>query len=565
MKRFSLTAVILVTLMTAGAQGLNKEITIEKEIVPEQRAATRLDIQHTIIAPTLNFRQLSISERTAGIDIVPGATPVRAGFYLPPTESYPGYLTLGYFPSYNAYAAAGYRFIDNNSTRLGAWLTYDGTDYDFDSNLHADNKQDINRHNFGLGVDFNHKFTETATIALNSTFGFASGGYDIETYVGGPFIDRFKFGHTRFNINAKYSDKIEELGWHVAANAGIFANKSDDKSMPYMLTSTPEGLEKVNETSFGIDAGIGSDSYGVELSGDFLHYNHFNHLGVTYLPQLVNVGYVPSDGKTTGIISATPHYFYKDTDNNFNVKIGLSAQYSVNSGKKFHLAPDIHASAIFCPYFSAYFNAEGGVKQNSLATLADYSVYLNPLVAYDNYNTPYDLNAGIVVGPYRGCHIKIFGGYTHINNHLMTTQYAIATFFTPHDIYQWYGGAEIHLSYRNMVDFEARYEINPIDWRREQAESALSIAAAVRPANRLEITADWELVTNRKFLEYEGLAIVARDLGNYNSVNLGASYGITRQASVFAKLNNILGHKHNILPPVADRRFHGLIGINIKF
>ena len=51
MKRIYLSAISAITVFSLGAQGLNKEITIEKEIVPEQRAATRLDVSHTIIAP----------------------------------------------------------------------------------------------------------------------------------------------------------------------------------------------------------------------------------------------------------------------------------------------------------------------------------------------------------------------------------------------------------------------------------------------------------------------------------------------------------------------------------
>ena len=102
MKKIYLIFALLPLAFTAGAQGLNKEITIEKEIVPELRAATRLDVSHNILAPQFRSQQLAVSERDMGVNINPDAAPLVPVYDMNSSKLNRGYLRLGYLPEYNA-------------------------------------------------------------------------------------------------------------------------------------------------------------------------------------------------------------------------------------------------------------------------------------------------------------------------------------------------------------------------------------------------------------------------------------------------------------------------------
>lgn len=116
---------------TTAAQQLNKEITVEREVVPIQREATRLGFTPSVSLPPLAMERLSPSTRAitsrvpAGIVVLDPAAWADS-IYISP---YRGYASIGFMPLYNAMLSAGYRIVDNSTTRVGAWLQYDGTVY----------------------------------------------------------------------------------------------------------------------------------------------------------------------------------------------------------------------------------------------------------------------------------------------------------------------------------------------------------------------------------------------------------------------------------------------------
>ena len=107
----------------AAQEQLSKEITVEREIVPEVRAASRLDLYPRQIAFPHESRSLDISDRSVRGEINPGIAmlePAATEAAAPPTP-YRGYLDAGYFPAANASLSAGYAIVSDAATRLGAW------------------------------------------------------------------------------------------------------------------------------------------------------------------------------------------------------------------------------------------------------------------------------------------------------------------------------------------------------------------------------------------------------------------------------------------------------------
>lgn len=96
---------------TTAAQQLNKEITVEREVVPIQREATRLGFTPSVSLPPLAMERLSPSTRAitsrvpAGIVVLDPAAWADS-IYISP---YRGYASIGFMPLYNAMLSAGYR------------------------------------------------------------------------------------------------------------------------------------------------------------------------------------------------------------------------------------------------------------------------------------------------------------------------------------------------------------------------------------------------------------------------------------------------------------------------
>ena len=556
---------------TAGAQGLNKEITIEKEIVPELRAATRLDVSHSIVAPQFRSQQLSVSERDMGVNTNPDASPLVPVYDMETSELNRGYLRLGYLPEYNANVAAGYKFLKNEKTSLGAFLNYSGVIYDMDKVEPEDDK--VKDHNFDIALNLSHKFSSTSTLKLNADFGtaYTKYGYDIWAGEVSPFTLLYKGGITRFGFDAEYTGVYGDVNYYISGKAGYFKNKLDDEAMPFSM-DIPEDyeLKGTAETSFGFAAGVNSGNIGLDICADFLNYNQFNGYSGSN-PGRGSWWFVPRDGKTTGIVTARPFYRYRSGI--LSALIGVKAEYSVNSGDKFHIAPDVRVNAQVSKAFSLFANVTGGVFQNSLKSLYNLNHFTNPALAYENSETAVDANVGFVVGPFKGCYLKIYGGYTSNDDYYVLANYGKTDFFAPANIDKWYAGAEAHLSYRNILDFNAKYAVNPAEYRHERATGLAELLLTVRPIEKLTLGAGWDYVISRKYyycspkgtLDNQIIDYVDKSLGNYSSVNFNAAYSFTKNISAFVNLRNLTGHQSLVSPYLWSQKLSGLVGVSVKF
>ena len=122
-ERFAIVVSVIGLALYAGAQSLNKEIKVERDIVPEYRDAERLPISPVISLPAIARPELkySLVDRHVGVTPSLFTLPVGNPLIDEPTV-YPGYAAVGYMPLVNVGVSAGYRFIDNDKTALGAWM-----------------------------------------------------------------------------------------------------------------------------------------------------------------------------------------------------------------------------------------------------------------------------------------------------------------------------------------------------------------------------------------------------------------------------------------------------------
>jgi hypothetical protein len=147
---------------TALAQDLKKDVVIDRDVEPAVRAANRMSsVAPSILSPNVEKRKLLLSEYTGT-----GSLNCRLSMLEPAAYAdtfaispYRGYAAIGYFPAFNLGASAGYRFVDTEHTKLGAWLQYDGNSYNSKSELLMGGTvpyytYKLKRHTFTLGAEF---------------------------------------------------------------------------------------------------------------------------------------------------------------------------------------------------------------------------------------------------------------------------------------------------------------------------------------------------------------------------------------------------------------------------
>ena len=55
------------------------------------------------------------------------------------------------------------------------------------------------------------------------------------------------------------------------------------------------------------------------------------------------------------------------------------------------------------------------------------------------------------------------------------------------------------------------------------------------------------------------------ELGSVSELSLGATYKINEKVTVYARGENILGHRYDIYPGLPSAGVHGLAGVSLKF
>lgn len=104
---------MLFVCMDAVAQDLTKEITVEKDIVPIEREASRIDRLPQLRLPAVAMKRLSWSDRAVAAPVTASISTLAPAAYLSdmPRPEYRGYVYAGYFPALQADISAGYRFL----------------------------------------------------------------------------------------------------------------------------------------------------------------------------------------------------------------------------------------------------------------------------------------------------------------------------------------------------------------------------------------------------------------------------------------------------------------------
>lgn len=533
----------------ASAQDISTEITVDRTIVPEQRSAERpAGFVPSIQLPRMELRPLSLHEYLKAsplTTIVPVLEPASYRDTIAVTP-YRGYAALGYFPVYNLGASAGYRFINNHNTRLGAWLQFDGNSYKADV---GDIRNSYGDNTVAVGADFNRMFRLGHLAAgLEYTHGRTS-----MAAPGAP-VD---YDNLILNTNAVKAD----LSWWGRCKSVIYRASFAFEHFGYDSYFSQQRYTP--QIGIMLNAPSGRPSGGVDLKGDFL-------------------------GDGYGQVSLKPYYGY--SNNVFTAHVGLNldvrtGDMTMSSGKKykrFHVAPDVVLGWTPLSLFAIEARVEGGSHLNTASGYYDWCHYLMPSEVLPLSNVPVDARLQFSVGPVAGVSLKLFGCYSMADDWLLPVaghalypavgnaarQPGVYTLFAPYDLKGWLLGVSVGYRWRDVVDFEATAQMAPQDpdkgyyrWL-DRARYVADATLKVHPLEPLDIELGYGFRGGRAIFDGAGYKY---HLSNKSDLSAGAAWHFTPQLSVWGRVENILGRHYDLLLNLPSQGIRGLVGASYKF
>lgn len=535
----------------AAAQDLSTEIDVERTVTPEHRAAAPLSTVTPRAAltagrPVLELAEFSLTD--AG-NPSPGAFGADGADGLPEVSPYRGYAAIGYFPALNISGAAGYRFIDSDTTRLAAAVRYEGASW------HALHRPDGSKgnaahHTFGINAAASHLLGK---VRLN-----VDGDY-FHTAATTPLpVD-------------KYSRSID--GAAITARIGADGRLSWYARAHYIYTGVskaPDGGDSPSENRYGLTAGT-----DYKISRRFSAFIHadidgFSRSGREWLADGTGTLHLTDIARGSGaVISVVPGVGYSGTA--FHARAAVRVNIGTGTGNSaVHVAPAVHLTWMPAPRFAIYAEALGGEKVAGMRGMYDYSPLAMGLNSFGTTLTNIDARAGIRIGSLRGLSVGVEGRYAHTDGAPMLATTSAGTAFAPFDICGWrakayvrYGAPFADAFIKATAEKLAHGARHAFVADPDRPEWIVDVRIGAAPLKALSLEARWQWRADRCCYSLTGDS--RTDLGDVNNLSLQAVYNISSRLSCGITLENLLCRRYQIIAGVRSQGIHGLAGVQYKF
>lgn len=518
--------------LCAPAQDITTEVVVERTIVPVERAATR----PSALVPVLQMPPVSpVKLSTAGYSLLSPITrsftrlqPV-AGAELPTESPYRGYISAGYFPTYNLGIAAGYRAISSDKEMLNLHVSFNGLSYkDFDG------VERNNSYNGGtLGADYCRMIGDRSRLDASVD------------YTAGNSATWLRTGQMRNagRVAARWASTGGTLDYKLYARVGIDALGHFD----FDGLNLPDGTFGQQRYTVGGDVALplaGSSKVGLAAEGDFMHTSP-----------------IAGETSTLGNIALSP--FFNILTDNLNVRLGLNVHVFTGEGSMLRLTPAVDVAWTPVWFLTLNAAARGGSGFNTAADALAVSPMIAVAEAYGRTRTPADMSAAIVVGPASGFSARLYGGYTKVNGVLTAGGDGMLNQLTTTDVSGWYGGLRLAYSHKifdlavDAASATGDVPMGQYSWS-DGARKVITAEGAVRPVKGLQIGVRYEFRNRRS-------NISGTSLGCVGDLSARVDYRINGAIDVFADVENILDRRYTVVPGITSQPVHGLIGLTFKF
>lgn len=611
-----IAAVLIAFAAQASAQEpLNKEITVDKEIVPQEREAQRLQLTPKIVRPEIQYKKLEWTPRAVHAD------PVNGLRLLPPApweasiepQPYRGYVAAGYLPKLQLGLSAGYRLLDTEKTTSNVALQYSGMNYSGD--IGYANSIDYKHHTVVAGADIEHSFNKglTAGAALKYLHDSFSAPWMDGTVSVNPFTPIWNSTSGTF---IPIFDRVQARKMN-GIDGSVY--------MRHKVNSFSYGLAvDVEHTGFSGKKDLFEDISNtvVEARGnlayDFSPTSSVKAI-VSYTDKQCSKFIFPSSGILTNfswpadlaMASGSTRYGLLDATLTYNVTkeyfaLSAGAHLSSRSGdsKGTLIYPEFRLAVMPTQQFSAYINVSGGnVSMNSLGSIYREMPFISGQQQFSPTYENWSADAGINFGPFAGVTVELWGGYARVKNLWMplfvdvtdriiqpavgfnefslsgTGLMALKNKYT-----SIHYGAAVGYRFGRVVALRVSYEGAPdsddkgyAQWL-DRAKSEFKAALTVTPVDRLNLKAAFSIRNGRKQTRAVHIGDIEapdnygskdyqyfKQLGTAASLDLGASYGINKRVTVWADVENILNRRWQMCYNIMNPGVTGLVGATYKF
>ena len=561
-----ISAIFSLVGISAFAQDINKEITIEKEIVPEQRAATRLPVTHLVLSTATQAPSLEYNLVDRGVGIVPrfsALAPSATAAAIEPSP-YRGYAAIGYFQIYNLGATVGYNLINSSTTNLGASAEFIGYNYKSGYYNQLMKEQKIGCNDVTANVALLHYFDRNQQLTMNAGFGF--GAVDAPMPLWYQDIDNKSL---RANLDARWRAGSATQSYTVGVHGGLF-NYLNNYSERLELNCR----ESMKEVTFGGDFGMIYGPYSIDVDASFRRNGDFNTPIVPVGQKYYMIEHI-SDSKFISIVSATPAFTF-DNNDGLRVRAGVKVQYVGGSYGKIRVAPDVTCTYIPFPLLAVQADVTGGEVMNSLADMYQISPFTSSHVAYLTSNIPFDANVRVVAGPYHGASAELFGGYSMVRHWLMP--YYNGKMYAPVNMDGWHVGVKVSYSLGTWLDVWASGEFAPNSFKhgyymwRDHAKAVAKANLSVNPISKLKLSVGYEFRSGRRIWGFGALSSyntqgdqLLVNQKTFNNLSAEIAYQYRPSVTFFARGQNLMRHQTTLYNDIPAQGITGLVGVEVKF
>lgn len=602
--RGAMAAVLAAAAISSSAQQLNKEITVDHDIVPEKREAVKLGFTPVVTLTPLKLPSLTPTWSGVGVKATPTAAtlaPAAMEAAMADTTSR-GYASLGYGPTYNVAASLGFRLIATRSTRMNAWAQFDGATW---------RPGDCRWIGRPVGSRTLGRNTLTAALAM-TTATSARSTLDLGvTYIHDRLKSPLDFAEpvtlawrhvNRLGVNAAWHNAGATVPFGVRASWGLFRNSDH-----FARTVGATLLRPVTENHFTVGGDFGwlageKSRIGLDANVSVVANSRGNAVErLDALDAMVN--YRPTDlgdSYSHGLLTLTPAYVYGSR--NFTARVGARVDFSFNAGKAFHIAPDVMLGWNPLQQLAVTLAAGGGEHQNTLARLSEANPWAANWLSYGNSHIPLTFDGKIVIGPFGGVALELTAAYARANSWLMPVAAggysvlsrsgfvdmpsfavldATTSLFAPVDMRGWKFGAALTFSSQRWGFVKLACERTTghsytggwYEWL-DRARQTVTASALFTPVKSLAFNADFSLRTGRRLLdELVDLSDPAHIVASRREISLstactlavGASWNFRPGMSVFLRGENLLDRHFRDIAALPTQGIRGLVGINLKF
>lgn len=548
-------SVILIglTLMSSfalNAQQLDKEITVERDIV-----TPRPDVTKPFIRPVISLGKLNTANpqyASSPSNIFPKATfstlSVSTDSSLALYHNlFPGYVIGFYTTPLAIDISTGYRFVSSTTTSVGAsaYLFTDRRSTIFD------NKR---RETFaGIDIDAAHRFSSAATLAINADWQHSV----IPAEQSRMYLyNRNYMLYNDFGISPSVSGQYRRLNY--SANVGL--NYSRFGTATFSSINDTEKYSD-HETSYIID---GETSYDISTSSQ-------TGLNIKYQNAIY------SDERLWGfrrtLLSISPFIAYEGTG--LYIRAGLSIHHSrskegLNEEPSTFVSPDINFSIPLSNRISIVAGANGYASINTLPQLQAISPYLMPNLISLVSRVKYDLTAGLRYGPQHGNYAYLYIGYSDAPYWTRIFHYDVLYMKTRN----FRIGADASLSLGRYFEANANVVFIPDNkfgrsfyQFNDNARAVIDLSIKGHITRSLTLSASWNLRAQRKTFEswfYIGSSNEGK-LGTVNDLGVEVSYKASQQLDLFIRGLNLLDRKWRDESEMYSRGIRASIGAAYKF